>query len=180
MGASASVSPELPPELSDDDIQKLIGKEFDNLRGVLNSFKNEEGKIDTKEFLKHFESEQEREVYHFYEYYCTADGLLRRSQFLSLCRKAKLLNKTTLPSTAASALFSNHCIDVDEINYFVFRKQLLQDIATILGISLDDILSKLAQIEVAIDFDSRNTTIYRYTTAIIYIRWLLCVCEIKN
>lgn len=158
MGATASVSPQLlPSELTDDDVHKLVGKEFDNLKGVLNAFKNERGKIETTEFLRHFESVQEREVYHLYEYYCTKDGRLSRSQFLRLCREAKLLHRAVLSSSTASSLFTTVCIDGDTVNYYIFRKQLLQEIANAIGTSLDDIVAKLAQVEVAIDFDKPGT-----------------------
>ena len=163
MGASASMLRELPLQLRDEDIQKLTGTDLDKLKAAFNTFKKDDGTVDTQDFLQLFQNEEEREVYHLYEYYCTKDGLLSQSNYLQLCRDAKLLHKLQFPSSEAITHFQNHSKETNSINYFTFRMLLLPEIAGRLGLSIEDMLLRLAHVEVDIDFDQVGSNVTHST-----------------
>mmetsp|Transcript_12357 Transcript_12357/g.18738 ORF Transcript_12357/g.18738 Transcript_12357/m.18738 type:complete len:338 (-) Transcript_12357:214-1227(-) len=152
MGAAAS---SLPSWMDDDELKRICGKEYERHRKTLQLFKNERGVVDTIEFLKYFADKHEREVWRIFERYGT-DGHLNCESFVKLCREAKILNKVNFSARRAEAFFTafSSMVLSQTINYHQFRVELLPSTAEEIGMSLQDLILRIAYI----DADDQETT----------------------
>lgn len=144
MGAGAS---SLPAKLSKADIEKVA-------LDMYHSFMDSDGMVDKELLIRAAFSGQEKEVYDLFLKF-SVDGLMDGGKFYNFCKTAKLLNKTNFTVANSVVVFekSRNSVSIEKgkssksINYSIFRKLLLPDIATKKEIHLDTLIFKLSRVD---------------------------------
>ena len=140
MGAAASIT-QLPEKLNEEIARSVCGANFDQI--LFDAAKDGDGVVDRDQFLKNYAEESEiRRVFAAY----SPQGSLDSRTYIKLCRDMKFLNKK-FSSGEADLIFSKVSHAHPQINYSIFRHQILVDIASKKEVGVDKLLQKLATSE---------------------------------
>lgn len=144
MGAGAST---LPSKLKEEDLQIVMIEMF-------NSFKDSDGYVDKELLIKAAYSGQEQEVFELFTKF-SKNGNMDAKGFHDFCITAKLLNRTNFTVADSVRIFqksittlsTHQGTNVQTINYPIFRKFIIPDIAELKLLHIDNLIFKLSRIE---------------------------------
>jgi hypothetical protein len=153
MGASVSVASDLPPTLTEEQVQAICGEAY-NLHWF-QALANEFGIVDTTDLITLVNSKEEREVLLLYFTYCPT-GRMKNSAFYALCRECKLLSKADLSIQKAEKVFESNvskheALEVRTICYRTFRYHVLPDVAPIKSWTFEKLMKRLSECESQIE-----------------------------
>jgi hypothetical protein len=143
MGASVS---SLPDHLSEQEFQQLCGTSYNPLH--YSSLRSPADNQLHKEMIVLLTSaDYEKEVFQLYLNYTPPNGELNSKIFVKFLKDTKSLNKNSFTSGDADILFTKFKNKYKTINYFVFRNEMLVEIAKKRNVELPNYLTKLAKHE---------------------------------
>lgn len=148
MGAAASaVSNSLT--MNEDEVRTACGEQYDPF--FFDALKNEDNVIFTTDFRRLISSSTELEICRLFLTYSPKNNMNEQT-FLTLLRDAKLLNKGLFSVRDAQKLFfklkTEHEAPTSRgICYKTWRHEALGEIATLKGMELEKLLSKLSHCE---------------------------------
>lgn len=153
MGASVSISPDLPETLSEAQVQKICGDQYNPQ--YFQALRQEHNQVSTKDLVNLIKSKIEREVLSLYFGYCPT-GRMKNSAFFAMCRECKLLAKADFSIRKAEKLFDTvlsktETIETRTISYRAFRYHALPDLAPMKGWTLEKVLKRLSECETIIE-----------------------------
>jgi hypothetical protein len=151
-GASANGTSGIPlnkSTMNEEEVKAACGEHYDSF--FFCALKNEEGLVFTTDLNRLFSSSTELEVCRLFLTYSPKNNMNEQT-FLTLLRDAKLLNKGLFSIKDAQKLFfkikSEHESPTARgISYKTWRHQALCEIASLKGLDLDRLLSKLSHCE---------------------------------
>lgn len=147
MGAGASTAG--ASTLTEEEVKAACGDKYDPF--FFDALKNEENVIFTTDFQRLVSSSTELEVCRLFLTYSPKNNMNEQT-FLTLLRDAKLLNKGLFSVRDAQKLFfklkSEHEAPTSRgICYKTWRHEALSEIASLKGIELEKLLTKLSHCE---------------------------------
>jgi hypothetical protein len=154
MGAGASASTAnngsvAKSTLNEDEVKAACGAKYDPF--FFDALKNDDGLVFTTDFNRLVSSSTELEVCRLFLTYSPKNNMNEQT-FLTLLRDAKLLNKGLFSVRDAQKLFFKLKTEHESagsrgICYKTWRHQALPEIASLKGMELEKLLSKLSRCE---------------------------------
>ena len=153
MGASVSVGSNLPPTLTEAQVQEICGDQY-NPQWFM-ALRSEENTVSTEDLITVVKSKVERAVMLLYFTYCPT-GRMKNSAFFAMCRESKLLAKADFSIRKAEQLFDTVLGKTEEvetrtISYRTFRFKALPDIASRKSWPINKVLKRLSDCEKLIE-----------------------------
>ena len=146
MGSGAST--EYPEVMSEEHLKNICGDKYKPV--LYRALRDVDGNVSREQFIQVVSDSLEKEVFHVYQLYCPHGEMDSRS-FVKICKDAKLMNKKDLTSTECDVIFQkvrgHSGASSKTVNFSVFRKSLVDQIAEKKILEHNQVLNRFAQLE---------------------------------
>lgn len=144
MGSGIST---LPEYLTEEEVKRITRERFNQTQ--FNSFKEENGTISKANFTTLMLNAQDNYVNELFLKFTGESGQMDSRTFVKLAKDAKLINSKTFTPGDADIIFhkakARYGSATKTISYEVFKEMVVYEIATKLGVSVNDVMLELSK-----------------------------------